>query len=230
MPVSSPRLPYATRFLKWPARLTMRMLGWRIKDPPPKDLPQYVLIGGPHTSNWDAVIMLLVGFSSGIKIGFLMKDSWFRGPLGPIWKALGGVPIDRRTSTDMMAQILDLFAAHPQLIITITPEGTRRYVAYWKAGFYEIAEQAGVPIVLGYLDYRHKLCGFGPALHPSGDIAADMATIRDFYAPVTPRHPEQAGPIRLRPYVIRNRERGVAPDRALSRIRHSQAGSDEDQR
>jgi 1-acyl-sn-glycerol-3-phosphate acyltransferase len=204
------------------------MLGWRIKDLPPEGVPQYVLIGGSHTSNWDAIILVLTGLSLGIKIGFLMKSSWFRWGLGSVFRSLGGIPIDRSKSMDMMLQVLDLFAEYEQLILAIAPEGTRRRVGFWKAGFYEIAEQAKIPIVLGYIDYTSRSCGFGPALYPSGDIEADMQVMADFYANITPKFPQQAGPIRLRPYVIRNRTLGLDSSRALDRIKQRDSGTDDE--
>lgn len=219
--------PLGARLLHWPARLAMRLLGWQIEKPVPiEKLDKYVLVGAPHTSNWDTIFLILCALSLKIQPRMLIKDSWVRGPLGPVVQAFGGVPIDREHSTDMMGDIIALFKQYDHFAMTIAPEGTRSKVSYWKAGFYEIAEQAGVPIVLGYPDYARRVVCFGAIIEPSGDIAADMAIIRDFYADVTPKFPEQASPVRLRPYVIRNREAGKDSERVLERARRMKAAQD----
>ncbi len=200
------QLSLGRRLIRRPAHLFLRLLGWRLGNPPPT-LRRYVLVGAPHTSNWDGFLLFVVTLATGVKLTVLMKDSLFRWPLGPIVRALGGIPIDRSRSMDMAQQLLDLFANHEDMVIAIAPEGTRKRVAFWKAGFYEIAEQAGVPLVLGYLDYARREGGFGPVIDPSDDIDADMETIRTFYAGKQPKYPDNAGPIRLRPYVSRNRAR-----------------------
>jgi 1-acyl-sn-glycerol-3-phosphate acyltransferase len=207
------RLSLGRRLIRGPAHVFLRLLGWRLGDPPPP-LRRYVLIGAPHTSNWDGFLLFVVTLAAGVKLTVLMKDSLFRWPLGPIVRALGGKPIDRSRSMDMAQQFLDLFASHEDMVIAIAPEGTRKRVSFWKSGFYEIAEQAGVPLVLGYLDYAKREGGFGPVVEPGDDIDADMEIIRTFYATKSPKYPEQAGPIRLRPYVARNRasaKQGLRP-------------------
>lgn len=185
------------RFLKWPARLILRLLGWRIVGQTP-DVPKYVVVGAPHTANSDGYLMLLFTTAIQLRVNFLMKESWFRGPLGPIARRLGGVAIDRSTSHNTVDQIVSAFAARDTMVLAITPEGTRRHTNHWRSGFYHIALGAGVPIALGFADYGRKEIGFGPVIYPSDDMSADMDQIRAFYAGKTARYPEQFGPVRLR--------------------------------
>ncbi|GAB4572265.1 MAG: lysophospholipid acyltransferase family protein [Anaerolineae bacterium] len=180
-----------------PTRLILRLLGWRIIGTPP-DIPKYVLVGAPHTSNTDGFLMILVTTALRMRLNFLMKDSWFRGPLGAISRRLGGIPIDRSTSHNTVEQIVEAFKTHDTLALAITPEGTRRRTDHWRSGFYHIARQAGVPIVLAFADYTRKEVGFGPVITPTGDIKTDMDRIRAFYADKTGRFPENFGPVRLR--------------------------------
>lgn len=201
-----PALSWPRRLLRRPARWLLRLMGWRI-GPGAPPIPKFVMVGAPHTSNWDSFFGLATTVALGVKINFLMKHTLMGTPGGWILHMLGGIPIDRTSSMDMTQQILDAFARESHLIIAIAPEGTRSRVEFWKAGFYEIAERAGVPIVLTYVDYGRKEAGFGPIVPMTDDIDADMAFIREFYSHITAKYPEKAGPIRLRPYVKRNRER-----------------------
>lgn len=181
-----------------PARLILWLLGWKIVGQPP-DLPKYVIIGAHHTSNSDGFLMLLYAMAIQLKINFLMKDSWFRGPLGLIARTFGGISIDRSQRHNTVKQIADAFHARDRMVLVITPEGTRKYVPHWRSGFYHIAQQARVPLALGFADYKNKKVGFGPLIMPTGDIEADMAKIREFYSGVTGRYPEKAGAILLKP-------------------------------
>jgi 1-acyl-sn-glycerol-3-phosphate acyltransferase len=123
----------------------------------------------------------------------MMKDTWFRWPLGPLFRWLGILPIDRSRANSVVAQSIEAFQSHARMVLVVPPSGTRRAVMYWKTGFYHIATGAGVPIVLGYLDYRRKAGGIGPIVHPTGNIEADMRIIRDFYIDITGRFSKKAG-------------------------------------
>jgi 1-acyl-sn-glycerol-3-phosphate acyltransferase len=170
--------------------------GWQVQIQSP---PRCVIIGAPHTSGWDLPLTLLMMLSGNLKLRWVGKDTLFRGPLGWLLRALGGIPVNRRSRLNFVDQMIAAFHANESLMIAILPEGTRQRATHWKTGFYYIALGADVPIVMGYADYRRRIVGLGPALRPSGDIAADFATIRTFYADITGKHPERQGVIEIRP-------------------------------
>ncbi len=179
------------------ARAFLRVTGWKPDGAPPA-LPRYVLIAAPHTSNWDLAFLLALAEVYGLRISFMMKHTVFRGPFGPLFRSLGGIPIRRDRRENLVKQMIEAFAARDELALVVPAEGTRRRVDVWKSGFYHIARQAGVPIVLGYLDYSRRRGGFGPAFLPTGRVREDMDLVRDFYADKVPKYPAQFGGIRLR--------------------------------
>ncbi len=181
----------------WMARLFLRITGWKADGVRP-DVPKYVLIAAPHTTNWDFPFTLAFAAVFGIRIRWMGKHTLFRWPFGWFMRAVGGIPIRRERNNDLVRTMADDFGNHEQLALTVPVEGTRSRVEYWKSGFYHIARQAGVPIVPGYLDYARKRGGFGPALMPSGDLKADMDKLRAFYADKIGKFPELFGPVRLR--------------------------------
>jgi 1-acyl-sn-glycerol-3-phosphate acyltransferase len=157
-----------------------------------------VVIGAPHTSSWDLPLTLLLMLGTGLGLRWVGKDSLFRGPAGWLLRALGGIPLERNGRASFVDQMVAAFRANESLRLAISPEGTRSNARQWKTGFYHIALGAGVPIVLGYADYRNRVVGLGPLLHPTGDIDADFESIRSFYAGIVGRHPERQGAIRIR--------------------------------
>lgn len=183
--------PLASSATTLPQRLTRAaasLIGWKVEIQ--QETPQKcIIIGAHHTSNWDFVAAMFLLFSTNVKFNFIAKDSLFRGPFKRLMLALGGIPVNRRTRTNFVDQIVQRFQSSETLRIAISPEGTRKQTTHWKTGFYYIALGAKVPIVLGYVDYLRKAVGLGPSLLPSGDIRADFELIRDFYSRVTARHP-----------------------------------------
>ncbi|MFY9111540.1 MAG: lysophospholipid acyltransferase family protein [Desulfomonilia bacterium] len=190
--------PVVRPVFRWISRMSLKAAGWKVVGEPPRD-PKYVIVAAFHTSNWDFPIGLFMAFALGVKIYWIGKDSLFRRPFGPLMRWLGGIPVNRRCSHNMVSRTIEAFQEHESLGIAITPEGTRGKAPYWKTGFYHIAVGAGVPIVLAFLDYRLKTGGIGPVMFPTGDIEADMVKIRDFYADVTAKYPEYASPPILKP-------------------------------
>lgn len=176
--------------LHWTAIGLLKVFGWRKEGQIP-DVPKFVVISAPHTSNWDLVLGLVLAFAFRVKVCWMGKDSLFRGPLSAMFKWLGGIPVDRSRSTGMVAQAIRAFHESERMVMIIAPEGTRSPTLHWRSGFYHIARGAGVPIALGFLDYRRKAAGIGPLIIPTGNIDADMRDIRAFYAGITPRHPER---------------------------------------
>ncbi len=170
--------------------LFLRLTGWRTSGNPP-DLPKYVIIGAPHTSNWDFILTIAFAFIYRRKLFWMGKNSIFRFPFGPMFRWMGGIPIDRSKPHGVVAQTIEKFNSADRLILVVAPEGARKKVDKWKTGFYHVAQGAGVPISLAFLDYKNRLGGFGPLFTPTGDIDVDMPKIRAFYATISGRHPNQ---------------------------------------
>ena len=183
------------------ARLLLGLGGWRVEGSMP-DAPKYVAIGAHHTSYWDLPILLLTaavlsqGFAT-MKLAWVGKHSAFRGPLGLLFRALGGIPVNRSAGQHVIKPVLHAFRQNERLALVLAPAGTTRKVDQWKPGFYYIARLAHVPIVCGFLDYRRKVAGVGPTLYPSGDMEADMRVIREFYSHVSAKYPERVGEVRV---------------------------------
>ena len=182
--------PVIRPLMRWLALVFCWLTGWQIRRQTP-DVPKYVIIAAPHTSNWDFIYTLACALILRLKPRIMMKDAWFRWPLGYLFRWLGAMPIDRSKANGVVAQCIETFRNHTEMVLVVPPSGTRRKVRYWKSGFYRIAHGADVPIALGFLDYRRKQAGFGPLFQPSGDIAADMVAIQHFYSDITGKHPKQ---------------------------------------
>lgn len=178
------------------ARFILRLIGWRTHVVHPRT-SRYVLIGAPHTSNWDFGLLLLLIGAERLPIRFMAKDSLFRGPLGPLMRSLGGISVNRREHTNLVDQIAAKFEEFDDLIIGLAPEGTRKKTSHWKTGFYFIALKAKVPIVMAYLDYGNKVIGVGPSFMPSGDLKADFEIIREFYTGIVGKNSKMQGEIIL---------------------------------
>lgn len=178
------------------ARVFLRISGWSLGGelPAPR---AYVLIAAPHTTNWDLLYFLACAWAFGISPSWMGKHTLFRGPLGPIMRALGGIPVERSRAGGLVGQMAQAFERDPDLVLTVPPEGTRARAPYWKSGFYQIARAARVPIAMGFLDYPLRRGGIGPVLLPSDDLRRDMDAIRAFYADIRGKHPEGFGEIRL---------------------------------
>lgn len=182
--------PIIRDLFAWISIVILKLTGWRLEGKFP-DLPKYVMIAAPHTSNWDFPVTLGICFAARAKIYWMGKDSLFKGPMGPIMRWLGGIPVDRSKSNDLVGQMVEVFNRSERLVVTIPPEGTRQKVRYWKTGFYHIAKGANVPIVLAFLDFRRKVGGFGPVFKPTGNVEADMAEIQAFYKNISGKNPDQ---------------------------------------
>ena len=201
MPSTSQNPFGVSSFLHGLAKLLFRLCGWKTEGTVHQPA-RFVVIAAPHTSNWDAFIMLTAAHIFRVKLAWFVKDAAFFFPLGTIVRYFGGIPIDRTARRNVVGQAVVRFQQSDQLILAVPPEATRKKSLSWKTGFYHIARGAGVPIVLGYVDYRRKVAGLGPAFMPTGDIEADFRVFEQFYAAVTPRFPKQRGVVAVDPAAV----------------------------
>jgi 1-acyl-sn-glycerol-3-phosphate acyltransferase len=184
--------PVVNTLLRTLSRAFLRAQGWKIEGQLPPGAQKAVLIAAPHTSNWDLPYTLMVAFCLRLNIYWMGKASIFRWPFGPVMRWLGGIPVRRETSNNLVAaSAAAIQAADGPLQLVVPPEGTRGKTRHWKTGFYFIALQARVPIVLAYMDYERRISGLGPIFQPTGDVEADMAEIKRFYAPFKGRRATQ---------------------------------------
>ena len=175
---------------KFLASSILRILGWRITGDLPADVEKCVVMMAPHTSNRDFIMGWLGYVSKGINSHFLIKREAFNWFTSRSLRAMGGIPVDRGHSTNLVIQLTEEFTLRKKLILTITPEGTRKPNRNWKRGYYFISFNASVPLVMGFLDYKTKTGGFGPSFHPTGNYEADFDRIEQFYKTKTARYPE----------------------------------------
>lgn len=184
--------------LKRVAKALLWLGGWTaVGGTPP--VPKAVIVAAPHTSNWDAYWGLVYKVAVGLDVHFFGKHTAFWFPLGTLLRALGGIPLDRRNPGFAIQTAVDGFGENDSYYFALAPEGTRSRLPYWKTGFYRIAEQAGVPVLLGFLDFGNRRIGLGPAIELTGDRAADLARIREFYAGIRGKNPDNASPIEFPP-------------------------------
>lgn len=162
-------------------RGVLALLGWRVTGAFPNE-PRMVLIGAPHTSNWDFVVGLAAAFSIRLGFSWVGKHVLFRPPFGWFFRWLGGIPVDRRASHGFVQQMVRAFEQRPQFLLAMAPEGTRKAVERFKTGFYHIAVGAEVPIVLVTIDNARKAVHVGPHVTPTGDLTADMDRVLALYA------------------------------------------------
>ncbi len=172
------------------ATFMMRRRGWRIEGRLP-DIPKFVLIGAPHTSNWDFVLFLGVIFSLRANVHFMGKAELFHFPYGWFFRYCGGVPVDRKKSTGLVEQMVKVSNESKKFILTIAPEGTRHQVVEWRRGFYHIAKNAGIPIVMAVVDGRHKTVRIGQVFHPTEDMEEDLQTIKGSFEGIVGINPRR---------------------------------------
>ena len=172
--------PILSTFFHYFARFMMRQRGWRIEGKLP-DIPKFVLIGAPHTSNWDFVLFLGVIFSLRANVRFMGKAELFRFPYGWFFRYCGGVPVDRKKSTGLVEQMVKVSNELDRFILTIAPEGTRHHVVEWKRGFYHIAKNAEIPMVMAVVDGKHKTVRIGQVFHSTENVEADMKAIKGVF-------------------------------------------------
>jgi 1-acyl-sn-glycerol-3-phosphate acyltransferase len=184
--------PVVNTALRGLSLAVLKLAGWKVSGQLPANGRKCVLIAAPHTSNWDLPYTLMVAFALRLNIYWMGKEQIFRPPFRGLMMWLGGLPVRRESANNLVAaSITALQEADGPVQLVVPPEGTRSKARYWKTGFYYIAVGAQVPIVMAYMDYERKISGLGPVFEPTGDIEADMVTIKAFYAPFKGKNPSQ---------------------------------------
>ena len=186
LPPSVPRVP-RHRLSRWIGRAVLRLGGWRVVGEFP-DLPRVVLIGAPHSSNWDGIWGFAAKLALGLDIRILGKHQLFWGPLGPLMRALGIIAINRGAASGVVGQMAQQFRGADRFWLGIAPEGTRKPVARWKTGFWKIAHAAQVPVLPVYFHYPDRVIGIAPPFATSHDMEADLVRLREWYRPWQGKH------------------------------------------
>ena len=177
------------------AHLVLRLSRWHTVG----DVPSSgILVGAPHTSNWDWVAMLLLMWSGGVPPRVLIKAEVMRTPLGTLLRANGGISLDRQNPGNVVRDLIAEAKSGEPFLLIIAAEGTRKKGDYWKSGFYRIAKQTGLPISMGFIDGPTRTIGFGPTFRPTDDVVADMDLVRAFYSDKYGVHPALRTEPRLR--------------------------------
>ncbi|WP_298036955.1 1-acyl-sn-glycerol-3-phosphate acyltransferase [uncultured Microbacterium sp.] len=179
------------------ARLYWAVSRWKLTGAAAPEQPT-VLLGAPHTSNWDFILMLAIAWRLGIDVRWLGKKSLFSGWRGPIMRRLGGMPVDRADPSRVVADVVAQVSTGDVFSLVVTPDGTRGANTHWKSGFYRIARETGMPVTLGFVDRTTMTTGLGPTFALTGDVAADMDRIRAFYADKSGLRPHLRTEPRLR--------------------------------
>ena len=180
------------RISQFIALTLLSLFGWRIEANIPNQ-PKFVLVGAPHTSNWDFILTMATQYALSVKISWMAKHSLFRWPFKGLMTWLGGVPVDRENQgSGLVNQTVDVFNKREKFVIAIMPEGTRSLAREWKTGFYRIAQEAKVPIVAVRFDYGRKVMGIGPTVEPSDDMEADMHAIKSIFTGIQGKHPDRS--------------------------------------
>ena len=184
--------PVVNALFRWLSVVYLRLAGWKVLGSLPPEASRSVFIAAPHTSNWDLPYTLMLAFSLHLRVYWMGKQSLFRAPFGGVMRWLGGIPVNREQSSNLVASSAQAMrAAKGPMQLIVPPEGTRGKTRHWKTGFYFIAQEAGVPIVLAFVDYGRKVGGLGPVFEPTGDLERDMADIKAFYAPIKGKNADQ---------------------------------------
>ncbi len=180
--------------------LCCKGLGWTIDGERPSE-SKVMILGAPHTSNLDYFLTLALIHHFQLPLRYLIKDNAFKGPLAPLLRSLGGVPVNRRESTKLVDMMVETVRTQDEIALGVLPEGTRKYVDYWKSGFYWIARGAELPIYPVKVDGIARRLEMGPKLVTSGDIHADVAVLAEFFGNTLGVIPANSGPVRVRPVV-----------------------------
>jgi 1-acyl-sn-glycerol-3-phosphate acyltransferase len=181
------------------AKIFFGVKGWKLRGEIPPGMKKCVLIAAPHTSNWDFLYGSFAWKLFGLDVKYLAKKSLFRFPFGIFFRALGGIPVDRSRHNNLVDAMVDLVNSKEEIIVLMTPEGTRKMVDNWKLGFYHLALKSKIPIVLGKMNFKTKEAIIGHSFIPSGNVEKDFEIIREFYKDAVGRNPENFNVEAIRP-------------------------------
>lgn len=171
------------------ARVILSIAGWKTANPFPTNVKKYVTIVGPHTSAWDFIIGVLFRSAEKIDAKFLGKEELFNGTFGFVFRWLGGYPVDRFKNSNLVDSVVSIFNSKDEFGIALSPEGTRKKVTRLRTGFYYIALNANVPVIMAGLDYKRKEAIFSEPMYFTGNIDDDFEKIYAFYRPITGKIP-----------------------------------------
>lgn len=187
--------PIVTPLLRQIAKLLLKLHGWRVVcDKQALKLKKCVLLGVPHTSNWDGYYFILTALKLGLTPQWMGKDKLFKFPLGGTMRWFGGIAVDRSKANNLVDATVQQFNKSAELIVAVPPEGTRGGGERWKTGFYHIARGAAVPVVCGFINFATKEVGMGPVMEMGENLTAELKRLRDFYADKIGKFPERYTP------------------------------------
>jgi 1-acyl-sn-glycerol-3-phosphate acyltransferase len=178
------------------ARFLLRVVGWRLVGQAPA-VARCVVIFAPHTSNWDFPLLLLLRFGAERRVSYLAKHTLFRFPFAWFFRATGALPVERGEHHDLVSKLARAFRERPALWLAMSPEGTRAHTDHWKSGFYHIALEAQVPVLMAFIDARRRECGLGELIDLTGDVEQDIGRIAAFYRGKQGIVPEHTSEIRF---------------------------------
>jgi 1-acyl-sn-glycerol-3-phosphate acyltransferase len=190
IPILNEHVPRSgSRFTYWLGYQFLKLNGWRYQGEFPNRAKMIIAVA-PHTSNWDFFVGLAVKFSLMLKIRFLGKHTIFVPVIGKLLRHWGGIPVERTRTHGVVSQLTDAFAQQEELVLCLSPEGTRKRIDKWKTGFVQIARSANVPVLLVGLDYKKKTIELGPLVSVSDDIDEAMLQIYAFFSGISAKYPD----------------------------------------
>ena len=172
------------------SKLIFNVYGWKLEGEMPPGLTKCIMVAAPHTSNWDFIFSRAAFYLMEVPVRFTIKSEFMKFPFGWLLKRMGALPVNRSKNNSLVQGMAKLLQEADELVILVTPEGTRKYQPRWRKGFYYAAMEANVPIVLGFLDYKHKIPGNGPVIYPTGNMHEDIEKIMTFYRTKQGKFPE----------------------------------------
>ncbi|MFZ1705192.1 MAG: 1-acyl-sn-glycerol-3-phosphate acyltransferase [Saprospiraceae bacterium] len=178
-------------------RLILKIWGFKQTGHYPKEIKKKLYAVYPHTSNWDFPLGILMKGAIPMDVNYVAKDSLFKWPYAWIFKALGGIPVDRNKRTHFVDNMVDLYNKYDVLSFAIAPEGTRKKVGVWKTGFYYIALKAKIPLILVKFDYKNKEVHYSDPFWPTGNFDKDMIFIAKHFEGTIGKNPELASDLTI---------------------------------